>query len=78
MSENRKKLEISGLLLIDKPLGFTSNQTLSKIKWIFSAKKAGHTGTLDPLATGLFQYVLVKQQNSQVTYSIQKKRMKPQ
>ena len=53
MSENRKKLEISGLLLIDKPLGFTSNQTLSKIKWIFSAKKAGHTGTLDPLATGL-------------------------
>lgn len=53
MSENRKKLEISGLLLIDKPLGFSSNQALSKIKWIFSAKKAGHTGTLDPLATGL-------------------------
>ena len=53
MSENRKKQEISGLLLIDKPLGFSSNQALSKIKWIFSAKKAGHTGTLDPLATGL-------------------------
>ena len=53
MSENRKTLEISGLLLIDKPLGFSSNQALSKIKWIFSAKKAGHTGTLDPLATGL-------------------------
>lgn len=53
MNENRKKLEISGLLLIDKPLGFSSNQALSKIKWIFSAKKAGHTGTLDPLATGL-------------------------
>ena len=35
------------------PLGFSSNQALSKIKWIFSAKKAGHTGTLDPLATGL-------------------------
>ncbi|XOJ84528.1 tRNA pseudouridine(55) synthase TruB [Methylophilaceae bacterium Uisw_099_01] len=53
MNKNRKKLEISGLLLIDKPLGFSSNQALSKIKWIFSAKKAGHTGTLDPLATGL-------------------------
>ena len=34
MNENRKKLEISGLLLIDKPLGFSSNQALSKIKWI--------------------------------------------
>ena len=53
MSENKKKLKIDGLLLIDKPLGFSSNQALSKIKWIFSAKKAGHTGTLDPLATGL-------------------------
>ena len=53
MSENKKKLKINGLLLIDKPLGFSSNQALSKIKWIYSAKKAGHTGTLDPLATGL-------------------------
>ena len=58
MNENRKKLEISGLLLIDKPLGFSSNQALSKIKWIFSAKKAGHTGTLDPLATGLLPICL--------------------
>ena len=53
MSKNKEKLKINGLLLIDKPLGFSSNQALSKIKWIFSAKKAGHTGTLDPLATGL-------------------------
>ena len=53
MSKNEKKLEINGLLLFDKPEGFSSNQALSKIKWIFSAKKAGHTGTLDPLATGL-------------------------
>lgn len=53
MSTNINKLKINGLLLIDKPLGFSSNQALSKIKWIFSAKKAGHTGTLDPLATGL-------------------------
>ncbi len=53
MNEKRNKLEINGLLLLDKPFGFSSNQALSKIKWIFSAKKAGHTGTLDPLATGL-------------------------
>jgi tRNA pseudouridine55 synthase len=53
MSKNKEKLKIDGLLLIDKPLGYSSNQALSKIKWIFSAKKAGHTGTLDPLATGL-------------------------
>ena len=58
MSKNKEKLKINGLLLIDKPLGFSSNQALSKIKWIFSAKKAGHTGTLDPLATGLLPICL--------------------
>ena len=41
MSKNKEKLKIIGLLLIDKPLGYSSNQALSKIKWIFSAKKAG-------------------------------------
>ena len=41
------------MLLLDKPLGFSSNQALQKIKWLFQAAKAGHTGTLDPLATGL-------------------------
>jgi len=40
-------------LLLDKPLGFSSNQALQKIKWLLKAAKAGHTGTLDPLATGL-------------------------
>ena len=58
MSKNKEKLKINGLLLIDKPLGFSSNQALSKIKWIFSAQKAGHTGTLDPLATGLLPICL--------------------
>ena len=58
MSKNNEKLKINGLLLIDKPLGFSSNQALSKIKWIFSAQKAGHTGTLDPLATGLLPICL--------------------
>jgi tRNA pseudouridine55 synthase len=41
------------VLLLDKPIGFSSNQALQKAKWLFQAAKAGHTGTLDPLATGL-------------------------
>lgn len=49
----RPKKNINGILLLDKPLGFSSNQALQKIKWLLQAKKAGHTGTLDPLATGL-------------------------
>lgn len=39
--------------MLDKPLGYSSNQALQKVKWLFKAAKAGHTGTLDPLATGL-------------------------
>jgi len=41
------------VLLLDKPLGFSSNQALQKAKWLLRAEKAGHTGTLDPLATGV-------------------------
>lgn len=41
------------MLLLDKPHGFSSNQALQKAKWLLQAAKAGHTGTLDPLATGL-------------------------
>ena len=44
---------ISGLLLVDKPLHLSSNQLLQKVKRLFNAKKAGHTGSLDPLATGM-------------------------
>jgi tRNA pseudouridine55 synthase len=40
-------------LLLDKPLGLSSNQALQKAKWLLRAEKAGHTGTLDPLATGV-------------------------
>lgn len=39
--------------MLDKPIGFSSNQALQKAKWLYQAAKAGHTGTLDPLATGL-------------------------
>lgn len=42
-----------GVLLLDKPFGLSSNQALQKAKWLLRAEKAGHTGTLDPLATGV-------------------------
>ena len=45
--------DLHGLLVLDKPLGISSNQALQKVKRLFNAKKAGHTGTLDPLATGV-------------------------
>ena len=44
---------LHGVLLLDKPLGWSSNDALQKAKWLLRADKAGHTGTLDPLATGL-------------------------
>ena len=44
---------VHGVLLLDKPLGLTSNQALQKAKWLLRAEKAGHTGTLDPLASGV-------------------------
>lgn len=47
------KRDISGILLLDKPTGLSSNAALQKVKRLFQAKKAGHTGSLDPLASGL-------------------------
>ena len=44
---------VNGLLLLDKPAGLTSNQVLQKVKRLLKAKKAGHTGSLDPAATGM-------------------------
>ncbi|KKW67373.1 tRNA pseudouridine synthase B [Lampropedia cohaerens] len=44
---------VHGVLLLDKPLGISSNQALQKAKWLLRAEKAGHTGTLDPLASGI-------------------------
>ena len=44
---------VHGVLLLDKPLGWSSNDALQKVKWLLRAEKAGHTGTLDPLATGV-------------------------
>lgn len=50
---SRKGRNISGILLLDKPMGITSNAALQKVKRLFNACKAGHTGSLDPLATGV-------------------------
>jgi tRNA pseudouridine55 synthase len=48
-----RKRRISGVFLLDKPAGITSQTAVLKVKRLFAADKAGHTGTLDPLATGL-------------------------
>ncbi len=55
-SSPRQKIQrrpVHGVLLLDKPIGLSSNQALQKAKWLMRAEKAGHTGTLDPLATGV-------------------------
>ena len=48
-----KKRPVHGVILLDKPLGLSSNDALQKVKRLLRAEKAGHTGTLDPLATGV-------------------------
>jgi tRNA pseudouridine55 synthase len=52
-TEKKLKRSINGILLLDKPKGWSSNKALQEVKSLFNAKKAGHTGSLDPLATGL-------------------------
>lgn len=53
MARRRRGRDLDGVLLLDKPKGLSSNQALSRARWLFQASKAGHTGTLDPMATGL-------------------------
>ncbi|MCI0505245.1 MAG: tRNA pseudouridine(55) synthase TruB [Gammaproteobacteria bacterium] len=54
MAKRRSKgRDVDGILLLDKPQGLTSNEALQKVKRLFQARKAGHTGSLDPLATGM-------------------------
>ncbi|MGB9015535.1 MAG: tRNA pseudouridine(55) synthase TruB, partial [Methylovirgula sp.] len=48
-----KRIEINGWVVLDKPVGMTSTQAVAQLKRIFNAKKAGHAGTLDPLASGV-------------------------
>lgn len=53
MARKRKGRPVHGWLIVDKPLGVTSTAVVNKARWAFQAQKAGHAGTLDPLATGL-------------------------
>ncbi len=54
----KKGRPVSGWLILDKPVGMGSTEAVSKIKWLFSADKAGHAGTLDPLASGMLPIAL--------------------
>lgn len=58
MSRRRKGRDIHGVLLLDKPVGYSSNQAVQKVRWLFQARKAGHTGSLDPFATGMLPICL--------------------
>lgn len=53
MARRRRGLTVNGVLLLDKPAGMSSNHALQRARRLFQAQKAGHTGTLDPMATGL-------------------------
>ena len=53
MARRRRGLPVNGVLLMDKPKGLSSNHALQRARRLFQAQKAGHTGTLDPMATGL-------------------------
>ena len=54
----RRGSDISGWVVLDKPVGMTSTQAVGKVRWLFGAAKAGHAGTLDPLASGLLPIAL--------------------
>ncbi len=58
MKKNHQAATVSGVLLLDKPSGLSSNAALSRIKSLLNIRKAGHTGSLDPIATGLLPVCL--------------------
>ncbi|MGE3307451.1 MAG: tRNA pseudouridine(55) synthase TruB, partial [Rhizobiaceae bacterium] len=60
MSRPRKKKgrPVSGWVVLDKPVGLGSTEAVSRVKWLFQADKAGHAGTLDPLASGMLPIAL--------------------
>ena len=57
-SPRRAKRAISGWVVLNKPFDMTSTQAVGKVRWLFAAQKAGHAGTLDPLATGILPIAL--------------------
>ena len=58
MARKRKGQPVNGWVCFDKPLGMGSTQAVAKLRWLFDAQKAGHAGTLDPLATGVLPIAL--------------------
>jgi tRNA pseudouridine55 synthase len=54
----KPRTPVHGWLILDKPYGMTSTQAVGKVRWLFNAEKAGHGGTLDPLASGLLPIAL--------------------
>lgn len=58
MARKRRGRSVHGILLLDKPAGISSNAALQQVKRLFNAQKAGHTGSLDPLATGILPVCL--------------------
>ncbi|SFV65882.1 tRNA pseudouridine synthase B [hydrothermal vent metagenome] len=58
MAKNKKGIIIDAVVLLDKPKGISSNAILQKVKRLFNAQKAGHTGSLDPIATGILPICL--------------------
>ena len=58
MGRRKKGNPVHGWVILDKPIGMTSTQAVGKVRWLFQAQKAGHAGTLDPLATGVLPIAL--------------------
>ncbi|MBX3480847.1 MAG: tRNA pseudouridine(55) synthase TruB [Caulobacter sp.] len=58
MARRKKGLPVSGWVNLDKPYDFGSTQAVGRVRWLFNAQKAGHAGTLDPLATGVLPIAL--------------------
>lgn len=58
MARRRKGRDVSGWIVVDKPVGVSSTAVVSKVRWAFDARKAGHSGTLDPIATGVLAVAL--------------------
>lgn len=58
MSRRRKGRDVHGIVLLDKPAGISSNRAVQRVRGLFGARKAGHTGSLDPFATGMLPICL--------------------
>src|SRR6516162_3759741 len=57
-TSKRERNKVDGWVVLDKPLGMGSTQAVGRVRWLFAAEKAGHGGTLDPLATGVLPIAL--------------------